>query len=112
MKSQMHPKGARAAFPTWFLICLAIELSPSPTANSVGSLAKEQKGDCRPGAARRGGVVGYETKSVVELEQLAKNLRAQIAIHAECELEREELKQVEAWIELRWREVVHKECAA
>ena len=56
--------------------------------------------------------MGYETKSIVELEQLAKNLRAQIAIHAECELEREELKQVEAWIELRWREVVHKECAA
>ena len=56
--------------------------------------------------------MGYQTKSIVELEELAKNLRAQIAIHPECELEREQLKQVEAWIELRWREVVHKECAA
>ena len=51
------------------------------------------------------GVMGYETKTVAKLEELATNLRLQIAFRPDYELERAELKECERWIELRRREL-------
>ncbi len=47
----------------------------------------------------------YDTKTIAELEKLARNLRAQIALHPDYRLERVELKECEKWIELRRREL-------
>lgn len=49
--------------------------------------------------------MAYETKNLAELEELATNLRLQIALHPDYELERVELKECERWIELRRREL-------
>ncbi len=47
----------------------------------------------------------YERKTIQELEQMATNLRAQIARHPDrCCGERGELKECERWIELRRRD--------
>jgi hypothetical protein len=51
------------------------------------------------------GVMAYETKTIAELEELATNLRLEIALHPDYELERVELKECESWIELRRREL-------
>ena len=51
------------------------------------------------------GLMGYETKTVAKLEELATNLRLQIVLHPDYELERAELKECERWIELRRREL-------
>ncbi len=45
--------------------------------------------------------MAYDTKSLTELEEIATNLRLEIALHPEYELERVELKECERWIELR-----------
>jgi hypothetical protein len=42
----------------------------------------------------------YETKTIGELEELASNLRFQLALHPDCELERIQLQECEKWIEL------------
>ncbi len=47
----------------------------------------------------------YDTKTIAELETLANNLRAQIALHPEYRLERVELEECQRWIELRRREL-------
>ncbi len=47
----------------------------------------------------------YQTKTIAELEELAANLRRQICIHPDYELERTELKECERWIEIRTREL-------
>ncbi len=46
----------------------------------------------------------YDSKSLAELEILAANLRAQIAVHPDWHLEQVELKECERLIELRRRE--------
>jgi hypothetical protein len=51
------------------------------------------------------GVMAYDTKTVAELEELATNLRLEVALHPDYELERVELKECERWIELRRREL-------
>ena len=51
------------------------------------------------------GVMGYQTKTIAELEELATNLRLQIALHPDYELEQVELTECERWIELRRREL-------
>ena len=51
------------------------------------------------------GVMGYQTKTIAELEELATNLRLEIALHPDYELERVELKECESWIERRRREL-------
>jgi hypothetical protein len=49
--------------------------------------------------------MGLDTKSLEELEQLAANLRRQIALHPEhSRLGTAELKDVEEWIALRRQE--------
>ncbi len=45
--------------------------------------------------------MAFDTKNVLELEKLASNLRAQIAMHPDCRLERAELKECKRWIALR-----------
>ncbi len=45
--------------------------------------------------------MAFDTKSVPELEKLATNLRAQIALHPQYGLERAELKECKRWIALR-----------
>ncbi len=47
----------------------------------------------------------YDTKTLTELEKLASNLRAQIALHPEFHLEEGELKECERLIEQRRREL-------
>ncbi len=49
--------------------------------------------------------MAYETKTLVELEELARNLRLQLVLHPQYELERVELKECERWIETRRREL-------
>ena len=49
--------------------------------------------------------MAYDRKTIVELEELANNLRLQLALHPDYELERVELKECERWIELRRREL-------
>jgi len=51
------------------------------------------------------GVTAYDNKTIAELEELASNLRLQIALHPDYELERVELKECERWIERRRREL-------
>ena len=49
--------------------------------------------------------MGLETKTLEQLEQLATNLREQIALNPkESRLESAELKEVEEWIALRRQE--------
>lgn len=49
--------------------------------------------------------MGLDTKSVEELEQLAANLRKQIALHPDhSRLDSAELKDVEEWIAFRRQE--------
>ncbi len=49
--------------------------------------------------------MGLDTKSLEELEQLAANLRKQIALHPDhSRLDSAELKDVEEWIALRREE--------
>lgn len=55
--------------------------------------------------AGEGVVMAYDRKTIVELEELSNNLRLQIALHPDYELERVELKECERWIELRRREL-------
>ncbi len=45
--------------------------------------------------------MAYDTKSLTELEEIATNLRLEIALHPEYQLERVELKECERWIEMR-----------
>ncbi len=47
----------------------------------------------------------YDTKTMAELEKLATNLRAQIALHPDYLLEQVELKECERIIEMRRREL-------
>ncbi len=47
----------------------------------------------------------YDTKTLAELEKLANNLRAQIALHPDYHLEEGELTECERWIEQRRREL-------
>ncbi len=47
----------------------------------------------------------YDTKTISELEELANNLRVQIALHPDDEQDRVQLKECEEWIELRRREL-------
>ncbi len=54
----------------------------------------------------------YDTKTIAELEQIATNLRAQIALHPHYRSEPLELKECERWIELRRREANPKFFAA
>jgi hypothetical protein len=50
-------------------------------------------------------VMGLDTKSLEELEQLAANLRQQIVVHPEhSRVDSAELKDVEEWIALRRQE--------
>ncbi len=49
----------------------------------------------------------YDTKTISELEELANNLRDQIALHPDDEMERVQLKECEEWIELRRRALNH-----
>ncbi len=49
--------------------------------------------------------MAYDSKTIPELERLATNLRAQIAVRPKCKLERTELKECKRWIELRRREL-------
>lgn len=49
--------------------------------------------------------MAYDRKTILELEELANNLRLQIVLHPGYELERVELKECERWIELRRREL-------
>ncbi len=53
----------------------------------------------------------YDTKTLAELEIIASNLRKQIALHPEYDLERDQLKACEEWIERRRQELLHKEWA-
>ncbi|MBZ5630985.1 MAG: hypothetical protein LAO06_19185, partial [Acidobacteriia bacterium] len=53
----------------------------------------------------RASFMAYDRKTIVELEELANNLRLQLALHPDYELERVELKECERWIELRRREL-------
>jgi hypothetical protein len=55
--------------------------------------------------AGKGVVMAYDRKTIVELEELANNLRLQITLHPDYELERVELRECERWIELRRREL-------
>ena len=55
------------------------------------------------------GVVGYETKTITELEELATNLRLQIALHPDYELEQMELTECEKWIEVRRRDLPYQD---
>ncbi len=50
----------------------------------------------------------YDTKTIAELEDMATNLRIQLALHPERELERVELKECERWIALRKGELAAK----
>ncbi len=45
--------------------------------------------------------MAYDTKTISDLETIAGNLRIQIALHPDYQLERVELKECERWIELR-----------
>ncbi len=47
----------------------------------------------------------YDTKTLAELEELANNLRAQIALRPDYHLEEVELTECERWIEQRRREL-------
>ncbi len=47
----------------------------------------------------------YETKNIVELERIAANLRAQIAVHPEYSLEEVQLEECERVIKLKRREL-------
>ena len=47
------------------------------------------------------GVVAYDKKTIAELEEIATNLHAQIALHPDYKLSRLQLKECERWIELR-----------
>lgn len=49
--------------------------------------------------------MAYDTKTIAELQQIAANLRGQIALHPNYLLERVELKECEMWIELRRSEI-------
>jgi hypothetical protein len=49
--------------------------------------------------------MAYETKTIAELEELARNLRLQITLHPQFELEKVELEECERWIEARRREL-------
>ncbi len=50
----------------------------------------------------------YDTKTLAELEKLATNLRAQIALRPDYHLEEVELKECERWIEQRRRELLNE----
>ena len=45
--------------------------------------------------------MAYDKKTIAELEELATNLHAQIALHPDRNLSRLQLKECERWIELR-----------
>jgi hypothetical protein len=45
--------------------------------------------------------MAYDKKTIAELENLAANLHAQIALHPTHKLSRLQLKECERWIELR-----------
>ncbi len=47
----------------------------------------------------------YDTKTIAELEKIANNLRAQITLHPEFQLEEGELKECERMIDIRRREL-------
>ncbi len=47
----------------------------------------------------------YDTKNLAELEKLAANLRAQIAVHPEYHLEEVQLEECEKLIQLKRREL-------
>lgn len=57
--------------------------------------------------------MGLDTKSLEELELLAKNLRQQITLHpSHSNLERVELREVEEWIALRRKDGEDQQAAA
>jgi hypothetical protein len=45
--------------------------------------------------------VAYDKKNIAELEEIATNLHAQIALHPESKSSRLQLKECERWIEMR-----------
>lgn len=47
----------------------------------------------------------YDTKTIDELEELATNLRLQIALYPDHELELGQLRECERWISVRRREL-------
>ncbi len=48
--------------------------------------------------------MAYETKTIAELEELARNLRRQLTLHPQFELEKIELEECERWLETRRQE--------
>jgi hypothetical protein len=53
----------------------------------------------------------YQEKTIAELEELATNLRLQVGLHPDYELERVELTECEKWIELRRYELALRDHA-
>lgn len=45
--------------------------------------------------------MGFDTKTIQELELLAAHLRLQVAMHPRLNLERNQLRECEQWLELR-----------
>ena len=48
--------------------------------------------------------MGFDTKTLQELELLRAHLRMQVALHPRLQLERQQLKDCEKWLALRRRD--------